>query len=630
MKKTKIAAILLTSCCALALALTGLFGFVMPQNAATVYAAADSKNKFAIEDVPALAFITEDGETRYKFTYNFKLLDMNYGKLLSNTKFGAFKTTWWGATSENFFAYTFTVRRHSIAGGTDKATPVYRVAYIYNFQKYKNGEFYLRRTVAAVSLYGNYNYLTVESSDKLGEIQPSNEDWQSYGSLPASVRSYMSGLNLAMLSSGMIYDEGLGFKNSIVGLSFAVSSADTAYSVSADACYYYATWTGVFKTDYAKESFTCQSSSGVSAYTRLAALRDNEKLEETYFGEDLETANAVLNANETKKVTIRYLVPIEGTPFATMTSAHVMVRKGGSNKAVHDDVLAQLGLSTFKVLDSFEQVTDGYFKQYSSDADGETLEVVYNKAKWLRSITKEGNYLDYFIGLQSYYDTYYKFSVSGDKSFKVFADGLYELYFNNYILSDYPQLDGYAAKDVYGYFGFVVTPQTLSLDSVFDFFFDSKTSKVGVLNTKTFDSVLSYDAYSSLLTDYNYSWLEKAFAYLGDFAGAGSTNAKFYMFFSELGVKEGAIGENGATSVEDTAGRTEQIANKVGTTVGNIANGALTFVDGAVNGVLSLGTGIKKFFNNAVVSAIMPYVLIIGGGVLLWYFFFKPKSRRRK
>lgn len=605
---------------------------------------------YTFNNSPKISF--EDDN--YRFTYKFAPTGgLYYRYILGNNADGFFRShTSSGVLSPSYFAYVFTINRHN--GQDTEGTPVKQVALIYDFRYDSNKRLFLRRTTASVSLYGVANdtfNLKIGNKDDLlttADVNLIDKTWLNENTLLSYERNFIAKNNYAINSIGIVdplryrgFETGDG-----IDISFTVPSANICYSLDFMAQFVGSSYSDLFTDKWAtKRSYSSTKDTvkgGMSVFQRIKAIYDLGNLKTVFEGynddpaqipadSDYAKAKKVIDSQTSVKKKIRYLEEIKGTPFATQVEKVVTVSElAETNKALHDEVCSELGITCFKVLDSYENADDS-LKSLGTVNDVEILEVNYLKTKWLRSFDHNGQYVDYFLGLESYYDYFYKFTrdESSPKNVNVFDKGLYEVYLNSYILTKYPQIAGHTASEIYGYFGFVAIPQENSLNAILDYFFDVKTSKCNVLNCFDYKDTLSYEAYDKLLTEYKYTWLKKAFYNVTNFVSGSTVNVKYYMFYSDKGENQGYIGENGADDIDDDHGKVDKIGKDLAQETAKDLDDGLEFLRGAARGIWGafggVIDGLNTFFNNNVVKTILPIVLLAGVGVFLYVKFF-PKS----
>lgn len=481
------------------------------------------------------------------------------------------------------FTYTFKVNRVNEDGSY---TAIAQIVFLYDYY-IKDGTGWLRETVVRETLYHTQDVIEISLNDSeykygikwTGEYdEEGNQVFTTCGtSGNITIPKLTSGQEL--LCCGLKKSGGLANKDShSMRITIKPPSVYTSYFVSLDSTYYYISHWDLF-IRATTETFETIATDARSIYGILTTMDSYGMLEE---GEDqafstaegLALAKEYLNKNE-KNFTIYWLEEIEGTPFATKKSATVRMKE-----LTAEDALSQLGMTTFNVHDSnfynFKEVAGEYHAHYLKNI-------------WLRAITEEGSYADYFLDLNlSYRDCFYSFVENG-----VFDDGLYEWYFSQ-MISKYPQLSGYTYGQVYGYFGMLVLPKANSIDSMITTLFDVETSSSGMVESFSFERLLDLRQYNTLLTTYQYSWMERAWNVFYE-SLTGGAEAKYYMFYSLPGTKLGHVGEGGQSGPTDTSGVAQKGLSNLAETIKDIADGVTSTV---VSVFGNLSAGLKKLFSS--------------------------------
>lgn len=307
-------------------------------------------------------------------------------------------------------------------------------------------------------------------------------------------------------------------------------------------------------------------SSQRSVYQVLNNMNEAGALETEFldFPKSLSYATEILGNEELKRIQVKYLTRIGTTPFATHNYAYVDVPVNSPTIPV-DRVAAALCVKDFDVLGS-----SCYGFEYDTATDIYTAK--YLKNVWLSAKTVDGNSANYFLDCNLSYKDYYYQMVLDD----VFSNDLYEYIFSQ-ILNNFPEVKGYNYGSVYGYFGYVVIPNTYSLNALWAEMFDVNTTFQGVTVKYQYTELLKYSSYQRLLTEYQYTWLEKAWNGVAGFVTGGSWSADHYLFYAQIGVTETYIAENGADDIIDDNGL---IRNEV------------------EDGVTAIKTGVQSGLNN--------------------------------
>lgn len=579
------------------------------------------KNAFEFDGSPKLSF---ESDGCYRFTYKLtRTGGLNYKNLYGNNSSGFFRsqTSLNATVADSSFQYEFNVRRFNDSG--NEITTIKRYTYIYDFCV-NNGVTYLRRTITSVALDGTQNSIDLNVGNKdecIAASRVPDSSWLNKDNLSYFTKKYVKDTNAKIESIGIINtDLYSGFETgSGIDVSFTVPSINVKYDLRMYMGLVGMSSTLPVNTTYTLKYFS-DDTRDYSVYSRIKGIYDNGDLDKTFTGSYYNKAKSILDSQTKVKKRIRYLTEVDGTPFAMPKEEVIELSLlSSSQQEIYEEALAKLGINTFKCLDSYVNVNDGYFTSLGTVNDIETLSVSYLKTKWLRSIDTSGKYYDYYLGLESYKDAYGKFVGSNDSD--IFERGLYEQYLNT-IKTNFPKLANFADTQLYGYFGFVVVPKTLSLNSVLTYFFDISTSKANVLDLRSFTAQLTLAAYNRLLGEYNYSWLKKAWYSATEAIFGQDGNANFYMFYSDVGENQGYIGENGADDIEDTDGIVDEIAKDTVQDAAEKIDKIDVFLNGAFDGILNALTGIfgsvTGFFSNKTVLAALPVILLVALGVFLF------------
>lgn len=349
-------------------------------------------------------------------------------------------------------------------------------------------------------------------------------------------------------------------------------------------------------------------SSSRSVANVLQRMQDAGVSFEETFGDRANWANRILAVDNTQRVKIKYLTEIAGTPYATHAFTYVDVPL--LQETIYlADVEQVLGFSISKCLDSnfkcFTKCTD----------DGVYYKAEYYKNVWLRAITVDGNYYDYFLDTnESYKDVYKPYVDAG-----VLDEHAYEWIFSTQIVSKYPALVNYHVSDVYGYFGICVIPETYTFNSVFKTMFDVETSKIGIISTFSFERTLSYDNYNNLLRNFNYGFLARVWSNVQGWVIGEERNATYYIFYSEPGTENALIGEGGQTDAENPESVVEgKVLKPVGRAVGIIWDSFL----GALSSFSILGSVMRIFLG-------ILLLLLFGFLVVKLVILVFPKDKRK-
>ena len=516
----------------------------------------------------------EDGKN-YQMRFTLDLLNPALENLLEYSP----KKLYWGGFATPLMTQIFTVKRINADGTT--VTGLTSLMYVYTYERVDD-VYYLTRYTATKEL--SYYNEAINVSVAEGSNVKLTESLNNY--IEGKINELFNEKGYTLKSKEFLTETGA----TKWGVNVTCNSPFVQYFIDYQYDFQKMTYSGFFKTTYETIDKGKFHSSVRSVADILTKMNEAGALEDELGNNEarIALAQSIISDNTIKEITVTYLQEIDGTPFAKKITAKVTVPVISQGVYI-DDVGSALNIDDFNIFNSA-----CYEFQYNSST--QTYDAYYLKTTWLRSMTTDGAYVDYFLDInQSYRATFFHFIEDG-----VFTQALYEYVFNK-MLNEYPQLNGMKYDEVYGYFGFISIPTTMTFDTLFVEMFDVKTSSVGVLKQFSFEDVLSADAYNKLLTKYNYGWLAKAWG--NTFANiTGNTKATYYMFYSE-GELQSVIGEGGQTDPEDTDGAIWNTAQGIAGAVWGFISG-----NGGLNALLILaviGLGVYIFFK-AKYSIIMP------------------------
>jgi len=313
-------------------------------------------------------------------------------------------------------------------------------------------------------------------------------------------------------------------------------------------------------------------------------------------------AQKILDGYSMKTVKVRFLENLEDTPFAVMNEETVEIPIY-KNYVILDDVLNSLNRDTlvlkYSSVDSFVKDDD-----LSNSEKCDVYVAKYRDGIQLSAKTTDtGKNAVYYLDLNLSYREYFGKLVTDG----IITENLYKWFYNDILTRQYPnvpeleRLEG-QESDLYGYFGFIMIPQTNSIEAIWGDLFNKNTTYSGTIHYSMNTSVLSISAYNQLLDKYKYSWLERAWNSV--IGSATNYDAKLYMFYVES-AEDGDlwIGENGAKDKDDDKGAL----------VGDVSDG-----------ISQIGTALGKFFggNSAIITAIKVVALILVV-ILIFYVVYK-------
>lgn len=554
----------------------------------------------------------------HELQFKFKLDHYAYENLSSLTQYGTY--WWWNERADNLFIYEFTLCRLNGdgdgQGNLGTAEEEFSVLVVIwtdsnlNFYGYiaEKNYYYGSSFWAGTLLPGTY----------LDNTEKTENDYIATNGRTFNIdgvnKRFGQGYTVTRKRTLKNGHTNLNFieDNGLVALLYAnVSSPFSNYMVRARYYYQYTTTRNVYGSDWAQvygdtDSLACSVAGVLQDYS------DQDVDFNEYFGDSARAdyANEILRSNNVQRVKIKYLTEIEGTPYATHNFAYVNVPVLRDTIYIAD-VEKALDISLHKCLES-----NAYCFQKEIDAtEGEYYRLYYLRNIWLRSITVDGRYMDYFLDINnSYKDVYRQYVDSG-----ILDDGAYEWVYSTQFLNKYPALQNYRFNEVYGYFGLIAIPETYTLNTVFKKMFDISTSKVGVVSNFSFAGTLPKTAYENLLRDYNYGFLETIWAEYANFHPLTSTtNAQFYVIYSEPGTGNAWIDDSGGDDPENPDGvLPSQVKDGIGIFLdvwGTVLNGVVGILKGAGNHL----------------TEILIIAAIIAGVILLFKFGIIGGNKRRR
>ena len=326
-----------------------------------------------------------------------------------------------------------------------------------------------------------------------------------------------------------------------------------------------------------------------SYYSVLNNMNEANALE-THFsenGEMLEYAQNVLKGEE-KQVTVSYLENIgENIPFAKKVQKTVTVRMwDGATELNSLDVAIALNQPTANALIS-------PCEKFTLNESTSVYEGYYYPGVYLESKSPDGNVAQYVLNPNnSYADFYGQFVDDG-----IITQDLYEFIFADRILNKYPNMAGLTPEEVYGYFGYVMVPQTFTFDSAMAQLFDAQLKFDGVVKAFDFEHSVSRASYNKLLEDYDYGWLAKAWNNV--WGTLTELTAKHLIIFADCTETDAFANMNGSEGIGDTDGL---VNNTIGSTVENVVEDVGNFLENPLNGsgssmliIVIIATGVLVF-----------------------------------
>ena len=278
---------------------------------------------------------------------------------------------------------------------------------------------------------------------------------------------------------------------------------------------------------------------------------DGDTQKETEIKESL---NNIVNGEE-KTVNIEYLKNIGDTPFAEKVKAQITLKIPANTTTLSPDAVAS-ALNVANVNCLLSQC-----KEFA--LNGSSYVATYSKSVWLSAKTVDGNSLNYFLDPNLSYEDYFG-ALARDG---IISEDLYDYIFYTKIINEYTQLSGLSPADVYGYFGYIVIPETFTYNQAFAEMFGAQTKFDGIVRNFEYSHSLSLSAYNKLLKDYDYSRLERVWN--GVWGALTQCNATHYIIFADATTTESFINENSGSTITDTD---SLIGNKVEKVIEDIKN----------------------------------------------------------
>lgn len=534
-------------------------------------------------------------------------------------------TLWYGGNVRNEFGYKITVYRDNepVADVTqEKALKSYYFVYQ---QPAKLDEMRLfvaekeitYNTQESIELgYFEYGKETSEacSSEWIGKIKAQ------YYLKDADFKQYVLPAHSGFLSSSVPY----------VNIILNATSPTMQYKIKFEYLFFMCDYSGMFSTTYNNvKEFSCESD-WRSVLEIIEKAEEQGELEDGLLNGD---AEAVEKAEDLKtgvtldNVAVNYLEPIEGTPFAK--KAREIIEVPVVNNQIHlADVLSALGKDSISAFGAaIKSIT-------RPNADSIEFTVTYYYSSWLRAITTDGNYVDYFSNMNlSFRDYYYQYVTDG-----VLPAYIYDYMYNG-IINKYPkQLWEYQTVDkedeLFGLWGMAVLPQSYSINSLWAQCFDTKTEKGDQISMFSYQKTMTHAEYQNLLKTYEYGWLERAWATVGGILDGGTAEAYHYFFYAEPGTTVAWIDMTGQVKDEEDVKDNPNQGGIIGGEVGEIGSDLKEVGDGLFDGINNLiSSAGKGIFGFSEYLGNTKLLIVVGIVALAGYFGFlyvKAKSGGRR
>lgn len=292
-----------------------------------------------------------------------------------------------------------------------------------------------------------------------------------------------------------------------------------------------------------------------SVSSALEQMEDEGRLTAANLGVNsttFETVAGIAGTPEKRTITVEYLEQIGKSPFAAKKKVKVAVPMT-DGKPVYDDICSAMGNKSLKCLGAtvagFEKDTfDVYTAQYESS---------YH----FSALNEEGMDYEIYIELNRTYQEY----IEDLEATGVFEEGMFSFVLNDLRLK-YPDLESYEANEIYGLWGYLVVPATVSWNDLFSKILSVDT-KVGgtIVHYQADGRIPMYEQVQSLKQDFGYTWLESIWESIKTFFVDHDTiidgaPANHYIFVGNPKVASGSVDESGGAEGDTGA----MLGNKIG------------------------------------------------------------------
>lgn len=331
-----------------------------------------------------------------------------------------------------------------------------------------------------------------------------------------------------------------GTDEKYVNLAIETSSAYTRYFVRCGSLLYSEDESilgDLFGSSF-EETCVCIDSSVVSVADVLGNMKASDGFDSLSTSKQAE-AEHILTDGAYETVQVWYLERIGKTPFAQAKTAYVEVPV--INQVIKPvDVATSLGVSTLAVMQS-------NCEGFEYDEADNIYRAKYLKSVWLSAKAADGHNTNYFLDCNLSYKDYYRKMVDDE----IFDNDVYEWMLNR-IYEKFPETLEVTADNLYGYFGYVVIPKSATFsEMLFEMFDGGQSHFEGTVDQFYKESLLAWESYNKLLTEYEYTWLEKGWNAVAGFVQGSKYEAYNYFFYVDSGITESFIANNGATSIYD-------------------------------------------------------------------------------
>ena len=275
-----------------------------------------------------------------------------------------------------------------------------------------------------------------------------------------------------------------------------------------------------------------------SVSSALQQMKDEGRLTAEALGvssSTFETVSKYAGTPETKTITVKYLEQIGNSPFAAQKKVKVAVPMT-DGKPVYDDICSAMGNTSLKCLGAtvaeFEKDT---FDVYTAK---------YESSFYLQVKQEDGHYDEAYLKLEKTLAEY----VDGLAERDIFEAGTFS-YAMNDIRTKYPECENYESDEIYGLWGYVVIPETTTLNSVFADLLKVDPETPAIITHFKENGTLKYTPYNNLLkSEYDYGWLSAFSSWILTWFGNELTAPVQHVFFyADLKETEGGFDKSAGT-----------------------------------------------------------------------------------
>lgn len=331
------------------------------------------------------------------------------------------------------------------------------------------------------------------------------------------------------------------------------------------------------------------------------------KIEEEFPNEETRAiVNNILGNTERQEITVKYLKQIGNAPFARAISTTVKIQTY-NDKVYYDDVCDAVGEKSLNCMGA----TVSHFEKNSMNV----YEAIYLSSINMKSLTEDGYYADYYIGLGQTFNEFIDDFNGND----IFDPGLFEFMLND-IHVVYPATEPYNGDELYGFWGSFVIPETINMNTLWANFFQVDAGTTGIGKSYEVVSTMSVGEYWNALANHDYNWAQSLFQVVAN----GLTNwfelkGKYVVYYAKSYVTSGGYNESGDKNPNDSQGA--------------IIDGVKDTTDEIINGFKDLIQAEKNNQMNETVRTVLTLVgvmfgLMIVGGVVVFIIVKKENKKR--